>query len=184
MMPCVAIEVRKGAATRRVGITASSIERALKMAGEGTSGRSVRLLFLIGPESFFVREGTGRREAAWAGSVTTGKGGGDELYVGQGVQQASYHLPVLRGGTAPADRSRLGALRLLRFAPARLCAPDLERHSRAARRRGRPPLRVRTSRDAQAARRGAALPGLPLGGLACRSQGPGPTEKGGRWLAT
>jgi hypothetical protein len=63
-MPCVTVEVREGAVTRRVQITASSIERALKMAGDGTRGRSVRIVFPIDAEAFFVRESTGRREVA------------------------------------------------------------------------------------------------------------------------
>jgi hypothetical protein len=63
-MPCVTIEVREGAVTRRVRITASSIERALKIAGDGTPGRSVRIVFPIDPEAYFVHESAGRREAA------------------------------------------------------------------------------------------------------------------------
>ena len=63
-MPCVTIEVHEGAVTRRVRITAPSIERALKLAGKGTPGRNVRLLFPIEPEAFFVRKDTGRRKAA------------------------------------------------------------------------------------------------------------------------
>jgi hypothetical protein len=61
----VTIEMREGAATRRVQISASSIERALKIAGEGRPGRRVRLLFPIDPEIFFVvREDPDTREAA------------------------------------------------------------------------------------------------------------------------
>ena len=63
-MLCVTIEVREGAATLRVRITAPSIERALEIAGEGTPGRRVRLLFPIDSEAFFVPESPGRREAA------------------------------------------------------------------------------------------------------------------------
>ena len=60
----VAVEVREGAITRRVRITAPSIERAVEMAGAGKPGRRVRLLFPIDPEAFFVPEGSERREAA------------------------------------------------------------------------------------------------------------------------
>ena len=60
----VAVEVREGAVTRRVRITAPSIERAVEMAGAGKPGRRVRLLFPIDPEAFFVPEGSERREAA------------------------------------------------------------------------------------------------------------------------
>jgi hypothetical protein len=63
-MICVSIEVREGVLTRRVQITARSMEGALKMAGDGKPGRRVRLLFPIDPESFFVPENTGQREAA------------------------------------------------------------------------------------------------------------------------
>ena len=63
-MLCVTIEIREGAVTRRVRISAPSIERALEMAGDGTPGRGVRLVFPIDPEAFFVRENPGRREAA------------------------------------------------------------------------------------------------------------------------
>jgi hypothetical protein len=60
----VNVEIREGALTRRVRISAPSIERALKVAGYGTPGRRVRLLFPIEPEAFFVREDSGRRQAA------------------------------------------------------------------------------------------------------------------------
>ncbi len=63
-MPCVTIEVREGAVTRRVRITAPSIERAMTMAGDGKPGRRARLLFPIDAEDFFVPEGSRRREAA------------------------------------------------------------------------------------------------------------------------
>ena len=63
-MICVTVEMREGAVTRRVQITAPSIERAMKMAGYGKPGRRVRLLFPIDPEAFFVPEDSGRREAA------------------------------------------------------------------------------------------------------------------------
>ena len=60
----VTIEMREGAVTRRVRISAPSIERALKIAGSGTPGRRVRLLFPIDTETFFVPEDSGLREAA------------------------------------------------------------------------------------------------------------------------
>ena len=60
----VAVEVREGAVTRRVRITAPSIERAVEMAGAGKPGRRAHHLFPIGPEAFFVPEGSERREAA------------------------------------------------------------------------------------------------------------------------
>jgi hypothetical protein len=63
-MPCVTVEVREGAVTRRIRIVAPSIERAMKMAGAGKPGRRVRLLFPIDPEAFFVHEESERREAA------------------------------------------------------------------------------------------------------------------------
>jgi hypothetical protein len=61
---CVAVEIREGYLTRRVRITAPSIERALKIAREGKLDRRVSLVFPIDPEAFFVPEGPGRREAA------------------------------------------------------------------------------------------------------------------------
>jgi hypothetical protein len=63
-MPCVTVEVREGAVTRRVRIIAPSIERAMKMAGHGKPGLGIRLLFPIDPEVFFVPEASERREAA------------------------------------------------------------------------------------------------------------------------
>ena len=60
----MSVEIREGVFTHRVRVTAPSIERALKMAGDGKPGRRVRLLFPIDPESFFVPENTGQREAA------------------------------------------------------------------------------------------------------------------------
>ncbi len=59
----VSIELREGAVTRRVRVTASSIERAVKMAGYGMTGRRVRLLFPIDPETYFASEDLGRRDA-------------------------------------------------------------------------------------------------------------------------
>ena len=63
-MICVTVEIREGALTYRVRITAPSIERALKIVGGGKPGRRVRLVFPIDPEAFFAPAGTGTREAA------------------------------------------------------------------------------------------------------------------------
>jgi hypothetical protein len=60
----VSVEIREGVFTRRVRITASSIELALEIAGEGKPGRRVRLLFPIDPEAIFVPDGSDKREAA------------------------------------------------------------------------------------------------------------------------
>ncbi|HZB08997.1 MAG TPA: hypothetical protein VE525_07795 [Rubrobacter sp.] len=60
----VSVEIREGVFTRRVRITAPSIELALEIAGEGKSGRGVRLLFPIDPEAFFVPGRSDEREAA------------------------------------------------------------------------------------------------------------------------
>src|ERR687894_2652487 len=66
----------------------------------------------------------------------------------------------------------------LRVAAARLGTGDPAGRSRPARRPGRSRLRVRSSRDAVAARRGVPLPGLRLGGLAHRSSGLRRTKRG------
>jgi hypothetical protein len=61
----VTVEIREGALTYRVRVTATSIERALEIAAEGKPGRRVRLVFPIDPEVFFVPAAYGtRREAA------------------------------------------------------------------------------------------------------------------------
>lgn len=60
----VSVEVREGAVTRRVRITAPSIERALEIAGAGKPRLEVRLLFPIDPEAFVVPENSGQSEAA------------------------------------------------------------------------------------------------------------------------
>jgi hypothetical protein len=60
----VTVEIRKGVLTQQVQVTAPSIEQALKMAGEGKPGRTVRLVFPIDPEAFFVPAPSGTREAA------------------------------------------------------------------------------------------------------------------------
>jgi hypothetical protein len=63
-MICVTVEIREGVLAYRVRVTASSIECALEIVGEGKPGCRVRLLFPIDPEAFFVPEDSGRREAA------------------------------------------------------------------------------------------------------------------------
>lgn len=63
-MVCVSVEIREVVFTRRVRFTASSIEWALGIAGEGRPGRGVRLLLPIDPEALFDAEGSGQREAA------------------------------------------------------------------------------------------------------------------------
>ncbi len=61
---CVTVEIREGALTYRVRVTAPSIERALKIVGGGKPGRRVRLVFPIDPEAFFFPAPSGTREAA------------------------------------------------------------------------------------------------------------------------
>ncbi len=60
----VTVEIREGALTYRVRVTATSIERALEIAGEGKPGRRVRLVFPIDPEVFFLPAASRNREAA------------------------------------------------------------------------------------------------------------------------
>ena len=60
----VTVEVREGALTNRVRVTAPSIERALEIVGEGKPGRRVRLLFPIDREVFFVPAASGARMEA------------------------------------------------------------------------------------------------------------------------
>jgi hypothetical protein len=60
----VTVEIREDALAHRTRVTAPSIERALKIAGGGKPGRSVRLVFPIEPEAFFVTEVPGLKEAA------------------------------------------------------------------------------------------------------------------------
>ena len=63
-MICVSAEIREGALTRRVWVTAPSIERVLKIAGAGKPNRRVGLVFPIDREAFFVPEGYGQRKVA------------------------------------------------------------------------------------------------------------------------
>ena len=60
----VTVEIREGALSYRVRVTAPSIERALEITGEEMPGRRVRLLFPIDPEAFFVPGDHDQREAA------------------------------------------------------------------------------------------------------------------------
>jgi hypothetical protein len=60
----ITVEIREDALTHRATFTASSIERALKSEEGGKPGRRVRLVFPIEPETFFVTEVPGRKEAA------------------------------------------------------------------------------------------------------------------------
>ena len=60
----VIVKVREGAVTRRVRITAPSIERALGITSARMPGREVRLLFPVDPEAFFVSQDIDQREAA------------------------------------------------------------------------------------------------------------------------
>ena len=53
-MICVPVEIHEGAITRQMRVTAPSIARALRIAGDGKPGRRVRLVFPIDPEAFFV----------------------------------------------------------------------------------------------------------------------------------
>jgi hypothetical protein len=55
-MICVTVEIHEGATTSRGQYTASSIELALALARRGRTDRSVRLLFPIDSEAFFVSE--------------------------------------------------------------------------------------------------------------------------------
>jgi hypothetical protein len=60
-MICVTVEIREGTVTRRARLTTSSIERALKLAGEGKPGRRVRLIFPIDSAAFFSPGSPGLR---------------------------------------------------------------------------------------------------------------------------
>jgi hypothetical protein len=66
-MTHVTMEIREraptGALMYRERVTAPSIERALRITRDGTPGRKARLLVSIDPETFFVPEGPGQREA-------------------------------------------------------------------------------------------------------------------------
>ena len=53
-MICVTVEIHEGAITRQMRVTAPSIARALRIAGDGKPGHRVRLVFPLDPEAFFV----------------------------------------------------------------------------------------------------------------------------------
>ena len=63
-MICVSAEIREGALTRRVWVTAPSIERALKIAGAGKPERRIRIVFPIDSKAFVLPEGYSQRKAA------------------------------------------------------------------------------------------------------------------------
>src|ERR671910_936002 len=63
-MICVSVQIREGALTYRVRVSAPSIEHALKIVREGKPGRRVRLVFPIDPKAYFVPENSDQREAA------------------------------------------------------------------------------------------------------------------------
>ena len=56
---CVSVE--EGAVSRRVRVTAASMERAVRIAGGGEPGREVIPVFPIDPEAFFAPEGAAER---------------------------------------------------------------------------------------------------------------------------
>jgi hypothetical protein len=53
-MICVTVEIHEGAITRQMRVTAPSIARALRIAGDGKPRHRVRLVFPLDPEAFFV----------------------------------------------------------------------------------------------------------------------------------
>ena len=63
-MICVTVEIHEGALARQARVTAPSIARALRIAGDGRPGHRVRLVFPIDPEVFFVPAASGARMEA------------------------------------------------------------------------------------------------------------------------
>jgi hypothetical protein len=55
----VSVEVRHGAAHFRVGVQASSIDRAINIVKAFYSAGDVRVIFPIDPEGFFVEDALG-----------------------------------------------------------------------------------------------------------------------------
>ena len=53
-MICVTVEIHEGAITRQMRVSAPSIARALRIAGDGKPGHRVRQVFPLDPEAFFV----------------------------------------------------------------------------------------------------------------------------------
>src|SRR5215207_6275662 len=97
-MVCVSVEIREGDFTRRVWISAPSVERALEIAGEGKPRRGVRLLFPIDAEAFFGPDGSDdeasplRRETSGVGRAHPGRqqrrgGAGKSHWIPGSLQQ-------------------------------------------------------------------------------------------------
>lgn len=61
---CVTVEIRDGAITRQVRVSAPSIALALRIAGDGMPSHRVRLVFPIDPEAFFVSRDHDHRAVA------------------------------------------------------------------------------------------------------------------------
>jgi hypothetical protein len=58
----VSVEVRNGAAHFRVGVQASSINRAINLVKAFYCASDVRVIFPIDPEGFFVEDALGAEE--------------------------------------------------------------------------------------------------------------------------
>lgn len=63
----VSVEVRNGAAHFRVGVQASSINRAINLVKAFYSACDVRVIFPIDPEGFFVEDALGAEELIESG---------------------------------------------------------------------------------------------------------------------
>jgi hypothetical protein len=63
----VSVEVRNGAAHFRVGVQASSINRAINLVKAFYSACDVRVIFPIDPEGFFVEDALGAEEQIESG---------------------------------------------------------------------------------------------------------------------
>jgi hypothetical protein len=70
----VSIEVRSGAARFRVGVQASSIQRAVSVVKGLHSASDVRVIFPIDPEAFFIEDAL-----AQEGLIEAGKSHKTEL---------------------------------------------------------------------------------------------------------
>lgn len=68
-MITVTVEQKRGAVTRRVRVTAPSIERALQISGHGKNGTEARVVFPIDGEAFFAHPAA--PEGIDFGSMTT-----------------------------------------------------------------------------------------------------------------
>ena len=71
---CVSVE--EGAVSRRVRVTAASMERAVRIAGGGEPGREIVPVFPIDPEPFFAPEGAAERVEYLTGGRPVRRGGG------------------------------------------------------------------------------------------------------------